>query len=141
MNLDNIVKIKKNTVFNKTTFYENFEINKGDIVHIYGNPQSGKTTFVNMIYNLITGRYIHDTIESNKIFQDAAVLFLPLGRGMDELNFVSIPLIEVLIFECLPGTLPVNFLKKVKEEKITVIFTTSLINYKLVGSKELKLGL
>lgn len=134
-----VLKILKNSVFNTTTFSKDITIEEGDVVHVFGDINSGKTTLLNLFYNLLTGRYENENYSVNKVYSDSEVVFIPVHNNIDELNVANLLDKKVIIFESLVNTLPVNLLKATAENGITVIFSTGLIGFKFKNVKEIKL--
>lgn len=128
-----IMKIKANTIFNKTVFSEEIIVNDGNIVHISGDVGSGKTTFLNMVYCLLTGKYT----DSNYVVESILdVLFIP---SSSEIDYNEEMQNKVIVLESSANSLPIAFLKIAREKNLTVFFSTNLINYKFKESIEIKL--
>jgi ABC-type multidrug transport system fused ATPase/permease subunit len=95
----------------------NLDIYKGDVIGVYGNSGSGKTTFINLILNLISPKegFLHrnykkisfvsqntilldDSIEKNIIFGSESVDYKVLNRVIEDSNLQelieSLPLKE-----------------------------------------------
>ena len=134
-----VLKILKKSVFNTTTFSKDIIIEEGDAVHVFGDINSGKTTLLNLIYNLLTGRYENENYVVDQVYGDGEIVFIPVHNDINELNIENLLGKKVIIFESLINTLPVNLLKATAEKKVTVIFSTGLIDYKFKNVKEIKL--
>ena len=133
-----IMEIVDKTIFNKTTL-DGMVICDGDIVYVFGDLKYGKKTFLNMIYCILCGRYTNENYNVEKIYSENDILFIPPNKRIEDLAIQSVYDKKIIIFESVINSIPINFINEARKNNITVFISTSLLNYKIDNSKEIKL--